>query len=719
MTLEALQELLLRYHRAPYLFKDFQNATVSLPEGLVEVFRLATVNDSRELREAAVAFVCSVLLIPGGSAYRSLCLNKNAHNAEIDEHYNVIASLLAKAEFASALECHLQRLQDVYTVLKDSSRRASNNESAETFLDEFTPTANAVNHGQETGAPTSSSLKLELLDFQANPSKYAQWTNAKGALPQGIITLCEELSSAPTPSADAATPIPDVALLNAVLFFITRVLIIGDHYRTLALTPAATSADIQHHYRCLRRLCQMQTDSGATRHAIARISAAYVTLRDPFKRALYDDAVLQPAKKMPNAEEVLKHLVMPEIIDTAHNPNPAFKSKHFGRYSIATVLMAAVIGSALFLYDRERELNLTSPFARSGQTIGIKDPEPIIDASNEPLAPVQTNSPLVERKSTDKHQTIATVSAPPTNLAIIQRLLAKAERELNNLRLTSPPGDNAVATYSEVLAQDSRNRKAREGLQRVAEKYLVLARKDYNDNDLTRSLKNVAKGLTVVPNHEALVKLQHTIELRQSAQMRLTQEAELAAFPTNEPTVVNQEPQLHVGTAVQLVPAPTAAPLDVPVEPPKLEAAVRQNIEPTLLATTNNAPELRSNEISREELDLLAKRFVDAYETGDLSQFTNLFAVDARANNRNSLAGIVEDYRTLFETTDTRLMTLKALQWNRTSKLAIGEAQFQLAIKQKGDGERNLYDGNITLEVEKQAGKLRITGLYHSQRRGR
>ena len=711
MTLEALQELLLRYHRAPYLFKDFQNTTAPLPEGLVEVFRLATVNDSRELREAAVAFVCSVLLIPSGSAYRSLCLNKNARNAEIDEHYNVIASLLAKAEFASALEYHQQRLQDVYTVLKDSSELASNSESAATISHGFTPTANAVNHDQETGAPMSSSLKLELLDFQANPSKYAQWTNAKGALPQGIITLCEELSSAPTPSTDAATPTPDVALRNAVLFFITRVLIIGDHYRTLALTPAATSADIQHHYRCLRRLCQMQTDSGATRHAIARISAAYVTLRDPFKRALYDDAVLQPAEKMPNSEEVLRHLVMPEIIDTAHNPDPDSKSKHFGRYSIATVLLAAVIGSALFLYERERELNLTSPFARSGQTIGIKDPEPIIDASNEPLPPVQTNSPLVERKSTDKHQTIATVSVPPTNLAVIQRLLAKAERELNNLRLTSPPGDNAVATYSDVLAQDSRNKKAREGLQRVAEKYLVLARKDYNDNELTRSLKNVAKGLTVVPDHEALVALQHTIGLRQSAQMRLTQEAEIAAFPTNEP-------QLDVGTAVQLVPVPTA-PLDVPVEPPKLDAAVRQNIEPTLLATTNNSPELRSNEISREELDLLAKRFVDAYESGDLSQFTNLFAVDARANNRDSLAEIVEDYRTLFETTDTRLMTLKALQWNRTSKLAIGEAQFQLAIKQKGDGERNLYDGNITLEVEKQAGKLRITGLYHSQRRGR
>ena len=711
MTLEALQELLLRYHRAPYLFKDFQNTTAPLPEGLVEVFRLATVNDSRELREAAVAFVCSVLLIPGGSPHRTLCLNKNAHNAEIDEHYNVIASLLAKAEFASALEYHQQRLQDVYTVLKDSSELASNSESAATISHGFTPTANAVNHDQETGAPMSSSLKLELLDFQANPSKYAQWTNAKGALPQGIITLCEELSSAPTPSTDAATPTPDVALRNAVLFFITRVLIIGDHYRTLALTPAATSADIQHHYRCLRRLCQMQTDSGATRHAIARISAAYVTLRDPFKRALYDDAVLQPAEKMPNSEEVLRHLVMPEIIDTAHNPDPDSKSKHFGRYSIATVLLAAVIGSALFLYERERELNLTSPFARSGQTIGIKDPEPIIDASNEPLPPVQTNSPLVERKSTDKHQTIATVSVPPTNLAVIQRLLAKAERELNNLRLTSPPGDNAVATYSDVLAQDSRNKKAREGLQRVAEKYLVLARKDYNDNELTRSLKNVAKGLTVVPDHEALVALQHTIGLRQSAQMRLTQEAEIAAFPTNEP-------QLDVGTAVQLVPAPTA-PLDVPVEPPKLDAAVRQNIEPTLLATTNNSPELRSNEISREELDLLAKRFVDAYESGDLSQFTNLFAVDARANNRDSLAEIVEDYRTLFETTDTRLMTLKALQWNRTSKLAIGEAQFQLAIKQKGDGERNLYDGNITLEVEKQAGKLRITGLYHSQRRGR
>lgn len=717
MTLEALQELLLRYHRAPYLFNNFQNATVPLPHGLIEVFRLATVSDSRELREAAVAFVCSVLLIPGGSPHRSLCLNENAHHVEIDEHYRIIASLLAKAEFASALEYHQQRLQDVHTALKDSSGLASNSESAAMISPGFTPTADAVNHDQDTGAPTSSSLKLELLDFQANPSKYAQWTNAKGALPQGIISLCEEISSAPTPSTDAATPTPDAALLNAVLLFITRVLIIGDHYRTLALTPAATSADIQHHYRCLRRLCQMQTDSGATRHAIARISAAYVTLRDPFKRALYDDAVLQPPpNKMPHADEVITHLVMPEIITAAYSA-PESKSK-LGRYSIAAVLMVAVSGSAWFLYDRDRELNLTSPFVRSGQTIGIKDPEPIIDASNEPLLSVETNSLMVERKSTDRHETIAIVSAPPTNLAIIQRLLAKAERELNNLRLTSPPGDNAVATYSDVLAQDSRNKKAREGLQRVAEKYLVLARKDYNDNDLTRSLKNVAKGLTVVPDHEALVELQRTIGLQQSAQMRLTQEAEIAAFPTNEPTVVTTEPQLDVDTAVQLVPTLTP-PIDVPVELPKLDAAARKNIEPTLLATTNNAPEIRGNEISREELDLLAKRFVDAYETGDLSQFTNLFAVDARANNRNSLAGIVEDYRTLFETTDARLMTLKALQWNRTSTLAIGEAQFQLAIKQKGDRERNLYDGNITLEVEKQAGKLRITGLYHSQRRGR
>lgn len=764
MTIDAVHELLLRYYRAPYLFKDYQNPAGALPEGLIEALRVAIDNGAKELREAAVNFVCSILLVPSASHYRALSLEKNAPSSKVDEHYHVIATLLANAEFASALEHHRQRLFEAYSALKDPSKRAMYDANPKVpDVDQLPNDRHAAKQPKTRSYP---SFIQQILDFHAHPSRYPDWINANAALPKGVTVLFEYLlATASTAPESHASEMPDQALNNAAWFFVNRALIIGNHYRTLGLTEAATSDDIQHHYRCLRRLCQAQQDDGATRHAIARISDAYVTLRDTFKRALYDDALrggpsapkTTPPPFKPPQPQVMDEVIrtptrapaaeiIPEVINTQVRPAMlgarewAPPRRLNWQLPLATVLALAAIGSAVIFYTPRRDI---PPPPSEASAKPILKQQPVATITPSPLAippPLQqlaTPSPAVNEEALNDQPAMAQEPlVRQDDDQSIAQLLFKAERELGTLHLTSPPGDNAFATYREVLARDYRNKKAREGLRRIADKYVSLARTDINNNELISGFENITKGLTVLPDHKALLTLHRDIKLKLSEQARQsdermsarqtnerrTNETELAAFPSVESSSALKETEVRVTSPAQvqapavpvIIDVPVSAPPEVAPKPPATE---RFNNTVNAAAITSISS-LRT-EINREELDSLVNKFVDAYERGNLSQFTQLFASDARANNRSSLAGIVEDYRTLFETTDTRLMVLNGLQWRHASQRATGDAQFKLTIKRKGSDEKDVFDGNITLEIEKQAGHARITGLFHSQRRER
>jgi curved DNA-binding protein CbpA len=62
-----------------------------------------------------------------------------------------------------------------------------------------------------------------------------------------------------------------------------------DYYKILEVSPTATSGEIKRSYRRLARLYHPDLNQKALDSHIKRLNEAYEVLRDPVKRAVYDE----------------------------------------------------------------------------------------------------------------------------------------------------------------------------------------------------------------------------------------------------------------------------------------------------------------------------------------------------------------------------------------------------------------------------------------------
>ena len=70
--------------------------------------------------------------------------------------------------------------------------------------------------------------------------------------------------------------------------------------------------------------------------------------------------------------------------------------------------------------------------------------------------------------------------------------------------LTTPRNDNAYSHYKKVLAQAPGNREALSGLERIADRYAVLARRSLDDGNLQQARLYLDRGVGVQANHAGL-----------------------------------------------------------------------------------------------------------------------------------------------------------------------------------------------------------------------
>ena len=94
---------------------------------------------------------------------------------------------------------------------------------------------------------------------------------------------------------------------------------------------------------------------------------------------------------------------------------------------------------------------------------------------------------------------IETARATTQDREKIRRLLADAENDLRQDRLTSPKGNNAVERYRAVLAFDSDNQAARAGLDRVVSRYIALADGAIAGQKLKQADDYLAKAEGIAP----------------------------------------------------------------------------------------------------------------------------------------------------------------------------------------------------------------------------
>jgi tetratricopeptide (TPR) repeat protein len=100
----------------------------------------------------------------------------------------------------------------------------------------------------------------------------------------------------------------------------------------------------------------------------------------------------------------------------------------------------------------------------------------------------------------------------------VNALVAQAEQQLEVFHLTQPQGDNAYESYLAALQIAPGDETVRSGMQRIADRYAVLARYRVKSGDLRTSQELVERGLSIVPSHSDLLELSETLSAERTEQ---------------------------------------------------------------------------------------------------------------------------------------------------------------------------------------------------------
>lgn len=148
--------------------------------------------------------------------------------------------------------------------------------------------------------------------------------------------------------------------------------------------------------------------------------------------------------------------------------------------------------------------------------------------------------------------------------------------------------------------------------------------------------------------------------------------------------------------------------------------ATNKNLVKNKPRTITTNPTIKSSlipgqpKVSNRDLNGLLSQFSSAYKTGNLDEIMSVFAPNARTNNQTSPSGIRKDYIDLFKTTRARNMAFNDINWARETNHARGVGHYTATITLKSGGNPQIYSGEVTLQVQNRAGKLKITRFYYT-----
>ncbi len=83
----------------------------------------------------------------------------------------------------------------------------------------------------------------------------------------------------------------------------------------------------------------------------------------------------------------------------------------------------------------------------------------------------------------------------------VQQLLASAEKDIEEYRLSSPSGNNAVEKYRSILELSPGNAAALQGLEKVATRYAHMAQTAIGDNRLDEAERYLRQGVELAPDN--------------------------------------------------------------------------------------------------------------------------------------------------------------------------------------------------------------------------
>lgn len=131
---------------------------------------------------------------------------------------------------------------------------------------------------------------------------------------------------------------------------------------------------------------------------------------------------------------------------------------------------------------------------------------------------------------------------------------------------------------------------------------------------------------------------------------------------------------------------------------------------------TDNVPDQSilkntGSRISPVALNDLMRKFVGAYETGNINLFMDLFASDALSDGLG-VQTIRQDYTDLFANTSLRAMNLKSMDWQWVQDGVVqGEGEYDVEVQLKGSSDLKIRHGTLRLHIAESEGLPRITQL--------
>lgn len=135
------------------------------------------------------------------------------------------------------------------------------------------------------------------------------------------------------------------------------------------------------------------------------------------------------------------------------------------------------------------------------------------------------------------------------------------------------------------------------------------------------------------------------------------------------------------------------------------------------IATADHTPKALPKAPTAAELQDIVTRLVSSYESGDLESFADLFAVNAKTNDRQNLDGIKRDYADLFNGSNDRQMFIQGMQWSFDENHAKGTGNLEAIVLSDTGNSVYSMGGKIQLVAQRIDGKVKITHMYHIERK--
>lgn len=775
-----LERMLLGFYAEPASYPDLNNGAADLPRGVSAMLaslsewahRLAgsgvelesLEGRPREILKAIGFFVQRALLAPRGSHYRVLGLNATASASEIHDHYRYLRRLFSVTDPEGSAHAAVMRISEAYVVLREPARRRAYDASV--FGSGALPRLEAERRGSVGGK--------QRIAAAGEPGRVRRWLSI-GAAFVVVLGIFWSLGGFDEPTVETSTalaPVTDAAVTESVTSSTENIpaqtgdstpsetppqTTTSEAEPTPSADPSAESSVVAADKALLERVDDFAGD-GTPRDAGTQMPPV----------AAAPSQQVEPPADTPVAEsERTSAPVKPAPADTATTSDPpptetgsseppagaaekptppteASTTTAGPEVAVVPVVPApappAIPSVPPMEAEAEKLLARAERQVRDGQ-LTTPEGNSAVDTYKKVLALDPGNTRAAQGMSAiaDRYATLARYRLRRDELAEARTMV---ERGLE----LAPAHAPLLAARSAIEARAAALAAPRTATPTPAS--------DAPSAQTTGAMPPLASAPALSPGGST-----GTVQPSRPSPGTPTQPGPIASVPA-QPVPITSRPAQSASTALEPPPSTAATPPAgatstfavtpppntaaappmplPPAAPPAQDAPITESTAGTAVATEQPqqaAPTVASvapppaasaapstttsaeEPLSEQALNALVNKFVEYYEGGDIESFMALFAPDSETNSRKGAKGIRQDYTSLFAGSQSRLMRLKDLRWNRSDGEAVGEADFSLSLFGRRESRPNAYEGRLTFRVVERNGEPVIKGLFHSQRK--